>query len=91
MRTTLIALVAGLTLVAACSNSTTDFQKTAAKTIVNEWKKQVGEDLTVTCDKPASTSVGTKFNCTGTGPDGTTYTFSAEITKKDEVTVNQTG
>jgi ABC-type glycerol-3-phosphate transport system substrate-binding protein len=91
MKRTLTALGAGLLLLAACGNDETDFQKTAAKTIVNEWKKQFSEDLKVVCDKPSSTAVGTKFDCTGEGPDGSNYTFEAEITKKDEVTVTQTG
>lgn len=90
MKAALIALLAGLTFVAACSNDETDFQATASKTIINEWKKQFDEVLTVTCDKPASTSVGTTFVCNATGADGTAYSFTAEITKKDEVTVSQT-
>jgi len=91
MNKTLIALAAGLVLLGACSNDETDFKKTAEKTIVSEWKKQVDEDLTVVCASPSSTAVGTTFDCEGTSPDNTVYTFQAEITKKDEVTITQTG
>lgn len=90
-RTVTAFLAAGLLVLAACGNDEADFQSTAVSVIKREWKKAFDEDIQVTCDKPSSTAVGTKFNCTGTDPAGATYTFEAEITKKDEVTVNQTG
>lgn len=90
-RTITAALAAGLLLLTACGNDETDFQSTAVRVIKDEWKKAFDEDIQVTCDKPTSTAVGTKFDCSGTDPAGTTFTFEAEITKKDEVTVSQTG
>jgi Domain of unknown function (DUF4333) len=76
----------------ACSADATDFKQTAEKVISSEWKSQFDEDLTdVVCADPASTDIGTSFDCTATGADGTPYTFTATITKEDEVTVNQTG
>jgi hypothetical protein len=85
------ALVTSGVLLGACSNNSTDFKKTAEKVISSEWKKKFDEDLTdVACADPGATTVGTTFDCTATGADGTPYTFTAEITKKDEVTVNQT-
>ena len=87
-------LIAGVitsgALLSACSADETDFKQTAEKVISTEWKKQFDEDLTdVKCDDPPSTSVGTNFDCFATGPDGTEYSFTATITKEDEVTVNQ--
>ena len=32
------------------------------------------------CEDPASSDVGTTFNCTAVGDDGTTYDFTVEIT-----------
>lgn len=90
-RALIAAILAGSALLAACSTDATDFKQTAEKVISTEWKKQYDEDLTdVACDDPSSTAVGTTFDCSAKGPDGTEYTFEAEITKEDEVTVNQT-
>ena len=89
MKKLMIALGATTLTLTACSAGKTDFKKTAESVIVKEWKKQLGTDIKATCEEPTSTAVGTKFSCTGTTDDGQEAQFEAEITKKDEVTVNQ--
>lgn len=88
MKTTLIsaAFVAGAALLGACSADETDFKETAEKVIEDEL-----DGAEASCTEPGGTDVGTTFDCTAELEDGTTATFTAEITKEDEVTVTQTG
>lgn len=89
-RLLMAAALTSAALLAGCSADKTDFSEAAQKVISDEWKKQFDEDLDdVACDEPASTEVGTTFPCSATGPDGTGYTFTATISKKDEVSVAQ--
>ena len=37
------------------------------------------------CDDPPATSVGTIFNCTATGSDGTVYTFTVTIVGRNRM------
>ena len=89
MKKILLTVAAGAALFAGCSADKTDFKKTAEKTIQDEAKKQLDITVTAVCDEPTATKVGTTFTCTATATDGTVYNFTAEITKSNEVTVNQ--
>jgi hypothetical protein len=94
MKKTLIAGGAGLLLfLGACSKDPdkSDFKKQTAD-FINKNGGQVEEQLGTTfdgakCDEPASTAVGTKYQCTATAADGTAYTFDVEITSKNGFTV----
>lgn len=83
----MIAAIATCGLLAACSADKVDY-KTAAEKVARETVAGLNPgDATADCGDPASTDIGTTFDCTGTASDGTVYTFSAEITKDKEVTV----
>lgn len=79
----------GLTL-GACSAGQADFKAAAEKAIRTdvETNSGVAGKAVATCDDPSSTKVGTKFACVATAADGSTFTYSAEITNDKEVTVN---
>ena len=86
MRRHAIPVIAGLAVfgIAACSPDEGDF-KNDAEGFIEDDDGQVESQLGValsdaTCDDPASSDVGTTFNCTAVGDDGTTYDFTVEIT-----------
>lgn len=89
-RTLLAALAAGTFALVACSAGSTDFKDAAEKAIKSD-NGGLGKGSTASCEKPASTDVGTTFECTGTAADGTVYAITATIDKKDHVVVNSTG
>lgn len=84
------ALAAGAFSFVACSAGSTDFKEAAEKAITSE-DGGLGKGSSASCEKPGSTDVGTTFECTGTGPDGTVYAITATIDKKDHVQVESTG
>jgi hypothetical protein len=94
MKKTLIAGGGAIVLLlGACSKDPdkSDFKKQTAD-FINKNGGQVEEQLGTTfdaakCDEPASTAVGTKYQCTATAADGTVYTFDVEITSKNGFTV----
>ncbi len=89
MKKTLIAGFAACGLVfAACSADKTDFKAAAEKTIRDEIARLIEGDASADCDDPGSTDIGTTFACTGTAGDGTTSTWTAEITGDKQVTVS---
>lgn len=86
-RTLIAAVAAGTVLIAGCSAGSTDYKKAAEKAI-NDSSQFDG--YTGTCEKPASTDVGTTFNCTATNDsDGTTVPLTATIDKKGHVLVGE--
>jgi len=94
MKKTLIAAGGSLLLLlGACSKDPdkTDFKKQTAD-FINKDDGDVSKTLNVNfsdakCDEPAGTAVGTKYQCTATGDDGSTWTFNVEITSKNGFTV----
>jgi hypothetical protein len=85
-RIILAALAAGTFVLAACSAESTDYKAAAEKAITG--KDGLGDGSSATCEKPASTDVGTTFTCTATDKDGTAYNFIATIDKKSHVLVS---
>jgi hypothetical protein len=81
-----VPVIAGLAIfgIAACSPDEGDFKNDAEGFIEDdegEVEGQLGVALSdATCEDPASSDVGTTFNCTALGDDGTTYDFTVEIT-----------
>ena len=90
MKKLLLSAIACTALFASCSADSTDFKKAAEDAMVKAYK-DAGITATASCEKPASTAVGSTFVCTGTGADGATEPWLATITKKDAVTVAQSG
>jgi len=95
MKKTLFAAGAGLILLlGACSKDPdkTDFKKQTADFINKDngdVEKQLGTTFSgAKCDEPASTAVGTKYQCTATAEDGTAWTFDVEINGKNSFIVN---
>lgn len=94
MKKTLIAAGGSmLLLLGACSKDPdkTDFKKQTAD-FINKDDGDVSKTLNVnfsdaSCDEPAGTAVGTKYQCTATGDDGSTWVFNVEITSKNGFTV----
>lgn len=94
MRKTLIAAGGSLVLLlGACSKDPdkTDFKKQTAD-FINKDGGQVEEQLGTkfsgaSCDEPASTTVGTTYQCTAKAEDDTEWTFDVEITSKNGFTV----
>ncbi len=94
MKKTLIAAGGGLILLlGACSKDPdkSDFKKQTAD-FINKNGGDVEEQLGTTfsgaaCDQPASTAVGTKYQCTATAEDGTEWTFDVEINGKNSFLV----
>lgn len=84
-RNILAALAAGTFVLAACSAESTDYKAAAEKAITGD--SALGEGSKATCDKPASTDVGTTFDCVGTTADGTEVPLTATIDKKNHVIV----
>lgn len=84
-RNILVALAAGTFVLAACSAESTDYKAAAEKAITGD--SGLGKGSKATCDKPASTDVGTTFECVGTTPDGTEVPLTATIDKKNHVIV----
>ena len=84
---TVTGIVVCTALFTACSVDKTDFRKSAEKTIVEQFDKQLKQKVTAACAEPGSTKIGTTFECTATAADGVQVKFSAAITKENEVTV----
>ncbi len=78
-----LALAALSTLgLVACGADEEDFQKQAASFLKSS---SVSDKLGFkikdsSCEKPAKVEKGQTFSCTGTAEDGSTYTFTVEIT-----------
>jgi hypothetical protein len=83
-----IGAFAVLATLAGCSADETDFQKAAEEAAV-EAAETANPDFTATatCDEPASTDVGTTFECTVTFNDGVVQPATAEIVSDSEVRV----
>lgn len=86
-RNILAALAAGTFVLAACSAGSTDYKAAAEKAITG--KDGLGTGSKADCVKPDSTAVGTTFNCTGTGADGSAHTYVATIDKANHVQVQE--
>lgn len=84
----LISSIAMFGVLAACSADETDFREAAEGAAV-EAAETAYPDLTATasCEDPASTDVGTTFECTVTFSDGDVVGGTAEIISDDEVEV----
>lgn len=95
MKKTLIAAAGGLVLLlGACNNDPdkSDFKKQTAD-FINKDGGDVETKLNTKfsgakCDEPASTTIGTQYQCTATAEDGTEWTFDVEVTSKNGFTVN---
>ena len=91
MKKILFTAIAGAALLVGCSADKTDFKKTAEKVLSDEYDK-ADIKVTVACEEPTATKVGTTFPCTATYTDGSGVDeYTAEITKEDEVTVSPAG
>ena len=94
MKKTLIAAGGSLLLLlGACSKDPgkSDFKKQTAD-FINKDNGEVAKSLNInfsdaSCDEPASTAVGTKYECTATGDDGSSWVFEVEITSKSAFSV----
>ena len=84
-----VGAVASIVLLGACSASSTNFKKKAEELSVKIFKDQ-GITATSNCDEPASTDVGTTFDCTAKGDDGSSAKLLATISKKNFVQVTVT-
>ena len=87
----LAATALGALALSACSADEVDYTSAAEEVARETVESLVPGEATASCGDPDSTKVGTMFDCTGTGADGSSYTFSAEITKEKEVTVTLLG
>ncbi|MCU1387261.1 MAG: hypothetical protein JWL72_599 [Ilumatobacteraceae bacterium] len=87
-RNILAALAAGTFVLAACSAGSTDYKAAAEKAITGT--SGLGTGSKAECVKPTSTDVGTTFDCTGTGADGSAHVYVATIDKKNHVQVQET-
>ncbi|MCU1397531.1 MAG: hypothetical protein JWN62_640 [Acidimicrobiales bacterium] len=87
-RNILAALAAGTFVLAACSAGSTDYKAAAEKAITGT--SGLGTGSKAECVKPTSTDVGTTFDCTGTGADGSAHIYVATIDKKNHVQVQET-
>jgi hypothetical protein len=82
------AAAAALLTVAACSPDAADF-KDEAEAFIEDDEEDVAQQSGLTfddaaCEEPPSKDVGSTFTCTAVGSDGTSYTFTAEITGERE-------
>ena len=84
-RNLIAALAVGTFVLAACSAESTDYKAAAEKAITGTGG--LGEGSKATCEKPASTDVGTTFSCVGTNAAGTEIPLTATIDKKNHVVV----
>ena len=83
MRTALVATLAVAALLIAGCGSTIK-PDGAAQSVVDLVKKQTGfEPKDVKCPEGVEAKVGTKFECTFTGPEGSEYTADMRVTKVD--------
>ena len=81
MRTALVATLAAAALLVAGCGSTIK-PEGAAQSVVDLVKKQTGfEPKDVKCPEGVEAKVGTKFECTFTGPEGSEYTADMRVTK----------
>jgi hypothetical protein len=81
MRTALVAIFAVAALLIAGCGSTIK-PDGAAQSVVDLVKKQTGfEPKDVKCPEGVEAKVGTKFECTFTGPEGSEYTADMRVTK----------
>jgi hypothetical protein len=81
MRTALVATLAVAALLIAGCGSTIK-PDGAAQSVVDLVKKQTGfEPKDVKCPEGVEAKVGTKFECTFTGPEGSEYTADMRVTK----------
>ena len=81
MRTALCATLAVAALLIAGCGSTIK-PEGAAQSVVDLVKKQTGfEPKDVKCPEGVEAKVGTKFECTFTGPEGSEYTADMRVTK----------
>jgi hypothetical protein len=90
------AIVAGgVVLLGACSADEKDFKEEGESYIESDdftsaLEGSIGVAVTfsdASCEAPASTDVGTTYQCTATGDDGVEYTFEVKITDDNELTV----
>ena len=81
MRTALVTTLAVAALLIAGCGSTIK-PDGAAQSVVDLVKKQTGfEPKDVKCPEGVEAKVGTKFECTFTGPEGSEYTADMRVTK----------
>ncbi|MBI4884526.1 MAG: DUF4333 domain-containing protein [Actinobacteria bacterium] len=75
------AATAGLVLLAACSNDSTDFKENAEAFIEStEVETEAGTTFTdATCTKPAKVEAGETFTCTAVDASGATWDFDLEV------------
>jgi hypothetical protein len=77
--------LAALTSLAACSNDSKDFKKSAEDFIESKTvESQVNTTFTdAACTEPAKVAKGETFTCTAVDADGTTWDFQLQITADD--------
>jgi hypothetical protein len=90
MRPALVAAVAGLAVLAGCTDEQANF-KSEGEDFINDDERvatAVGGDVDGTeCEEPADTEVGTIYTCTATTAGGEQFEFTVEITGDRELTV----
>lgn len=95
-RTVLLALaVSPMAVLVACSASAADYSSEAESFIEESdgaMARQQGQTFQdARCAEPASTDVGTTFECTATASDGSAWSFSAVIVEDREIEVTSLG
>jgi hypothetical protein len=81
---TVVSVTAISAAVAACSADSGDFSDNAEQLIDDDKDGDLAAALGVDfdgaeCAEPANTDTGTSFECTATGDDGNTWSFTATI------------
>lgn len=89
LKTGVIAVVATLIGLAACSASSGDYRREAEKYLESDdLAKEAGYKFDrATCEAPSSDQIGVQFSCSATDNDGDDWEFIVEITGSRAITV----
>jgi ABC-type glycerol-3-phosphate transport system substrate-binding protein len=89
MKKAMMAMLAGVALLAACSADETDFKDSAEKFIQSDTvEQQLGTTFTdAECTKPAKVEAGETFTCTAKDSTGATWTFDLVVKDKSNFEV----
>jgi len=89
MKRLMVGVIVLAGVLGACSNDEADYKEAAEKFIEDELEEKQGIEAEASCDEPDSTDVGTTFSCTASADGIDDLFFVAEISKKDQVSVDQ--
>lgn len=82
-----LTVAAAAAIIAGCSADAAKFRGVAERAIVDV----LGDGSRAECAEPTDTDVGTTFTCTGTDASGRELAYTAEITRRQQVTVRPGG